>query len=218
LFSATASFFESFPIAFQEVHGFNLGEGGLAFMGIFVAVLLSYGVFCWYFIAYFRPLLIKTKGNVAPEMWLQPALVGGICLPISLFFFGWTVSPHIHWIVPILGSMVFAPGIFGLFAAGLNYLAFCYGDNVASVFAANDFTRAAIGAAMPLVSRQMFRNLDRGPTDFPVAWGCTLLGCIATLMAVIPFALMHFGARLRGLSKYATSHPEHGSVRDGEKM
>lgn len=175
-------------------------------MGIFVAVLLSYGAFCWYFISYFRPLLNRAQGHIAPELWLQPAFVGGICLPISLFFFGWTVSPHIHWSVPLVGSMVFAPGIFGLFAAGLNYLAFCYGDNVASVFAANDFMRASIGATMPLVSRQMFNNLNRGPKGFPVAWGCTLLGCIASLMAVIPFALYHYGPALRRSSKYATDH------------
>lgn len=32
--------FESFPIVFVEMHGFNLGQLGLAFLGIFIGVLL----------------------------------------------------------------------------------------------------------------------------------------------------------------------------------
>lgn len=197
------SFFESFPIVFTETYGFNLGQSGMAYLGIFAANLMVYLIFAWWFLAYYRPKLIRAKGRLPPEYWLQPAMLGGLCLPVSLFFFGWTANKDIHWIVPIIGTMLFSPGIFGLFTSGLNYLAMTYPEYVASVFSANDFLRASIGAAMPLVSRQMFTNLNRSPTAFPVAWGCTLLGCIATLMAVIPYALFYYGPALRRASSYA---------------
>lgn len=130
-------------------------------------------------------------------------MLGGILLPISLFVFGWTANAKIHWIVPIIGTMLFSPAIFGLFTSGLNHLTISYADYVASVLSANDFMRASIGAALPLVSRQLFNNLNRGPKEFPVAWGCTLLGCIALLMAPIPFALAYWGPTLRKASPYA---------------
>jgi DHA1 family multidrug resistance protein-like MFS transporter len=211
------SFFESFPIVFNETYGFNMGEAGLAFVGILVANLLSYMAFAWWFLSYYRPKLVAAKGKLAPELWLHPAMVGGICLPISLFFFGWTATASIHWIVPIIGTMVFSPGIFGLFTSGLNYLAITYPDYVASTFSANDFMRASIGAAMPLVSRQMFTNLNRGPTQFPVAWGCTLLGGLAVLMAPIPYLLYFYGPALRRVSPYATDPTASNDDDDGEK-
>ena len=211
------SFFEAFPIVFNEVYGFNLGESGLAYLGIFVANLVVYGFFAWWFLAYFRPKMIRENGRVAPEYWLQPAMLGGLCLPASLFFFGWTSTKSIHWIVPIIGTMLFSPGIFGLFTSGLNYLGMTYPDYVASVFSANDFMRASIGAAMPLVSRQMFNNLNRGPKNFPVAWGCTLLGSIALLMSVIPYALFYYGPALRRASSYAKDPMQGGDKSANEK-
>lgn len=211
------SFFEAFPIVFAKVYGFNLGENGLAYLGIFVATLLSYLLFVWWFLAYFRPKMIREQGRVAPEYWLIPGMLGGICLPASLFFFGWTATESIHWMVPIVGTMLFSPGIFGLFTSGLNYLGMTYPDYVASVFSANDFMRASIGAAMPLVSRQMFNNLNREPKQFPVAWGCTLVGCIALLMSVIPFVLFKYGPALRRASSYAKDPMRGGDQTPKEK-
>lgn len=33
--------FESFPLVFNGIYKFNLGEGGLAFLGIFVGALIT---------------------------------------------------------------------------------------------------------------------------------------------------------------------------------
>lgn len=220
------SFFESFSIVFTETYGFNLGESGLAYLGILVANLVSaesgpasrtpvsvltllpflqivYCCFALWFLKYYRPRFVKSKGRLAPEVWLQPAMFGALMLPASLFMFGWTANRSIHWIVPIIGTCLFSPAIFGLFTSGLNLLALAYPDYVASVFSANDFMRAAIGGAMPLVSRQLFNNLDRGPKAFPVAWGCTLLGGVALVMVPIPYLLAYYGPALRRASKYA---------------
>ena len=131
-------------------------------------------------------------------------MVGAFFLPASLFAFGWTANASIHWMVPIVCSSLFSVGIFGLFTSGLNYLAQCYPDYIASVFSANDFLRASIGAALPLVANAMFNNLQsNGPRAFPVAWGCTLLGCVSLLLSPVPFLLFRYGPALRRASKYA---------------
>lgn len=166
--------------------------------------MFTYAAFWYWFTRSYRPRLIAAGGSLPQEEWLFPAKVGALFLPLSLFAFGWTASIHIHWIVPILCSMLFSVGIFGLFTSGLNYLATAYPDYLASVFSANDFLRASIGAALPLVANAMFHNLQaNGPRSFPVAWGCTLLGCVSLALAPVPYLLYIYGPALRRMSKYA---------------
>lgn len=196
--------FECFPIVFVQTYGFNLGELGLSFMGIFVgAVFIYWPFYLWHKHSY-EPLYDRQQGRVAPEKWLEPAILGAWAIPICMFGFGWTANASIHWIVPIIFSAFFSIGTFLLFQSGLAYLGDCYPEYIASVYAGNDFFRASIGAALPLVARAMFNNLQaNGPKEFPVAWGCVLIGCISILMGPIPILLYKFGPRLRKASKYA---------------
>ena len=189
----------------------------MAFCGILVGNLITYAVFWYWFTRWYRPRLIASKYKLAPEEWLYPAMVGALFLPLSLFAFGWTASTHIHWIVPIICSALFSVGIFGLFTSGLNYLAIAYPDYLASVFSANDFLRASIGAALPLVANAMFTNLQsNGPRAFPVSWGCTLLGCVSLALAPVPYLLYYYGPALRRASKYAMD-PSAGSDDEEKK-
>ncbi|TKY85939.1 hypothetical protein EX895_004764 [Sporisorium graminicola] len=211
--------FECFPIVFVQTYGFNPGELGLAFMGIFVGAILIYiPFFLWHKYSY-GPLYDRTGGKVAPEKWLEPAILGAWAIPICMFGFGWTANASIHWIVPIILSSFFSIGTFLLFQSGLAYLGDCYPEYIASVYAGNDFFRASIGAALPLVARAMFNNLQaNGPKEFPVAWGCTLIGCISILMGPIPLLLYKFGPKLRKMSKYAADPSGRNQSSQNEKQ
>jgi MFS transporter, DHA1 family, multidrug resistance protein len=66
----------------------------------------------------------------------------------------------------------------------------------ASALAANSIIRSAAGAAFPLFTNQLFHNLG-------IQWGATLLGCIAILLAPIPFACYRYGAYVRTKSRFA---------------
>lgn len=50
------------------------------------------------------------RGAGEPEFRLPPAMCGSLLVTIGLFIFGWTTSPDIHWIVPIIGSGIFGAG------------------------------------------------------------------------------------------------------------
>ncbi|KAJ3538373.1 hypothetical protein NM688_g6530 [Phlebia brevispora] len=189
-------FIASFNVVFIEGHGFNLGENGLAFMGLFVGALVTYAGFVPYAVLHLKPMFKNGIENFIPEERLPVAWVGSIFLPISLFWFGWTAAPSIPWIVPIIGSGFFTIGAFLLFQAGLNYLSDCYPRYVASVLAGNDFFRSMVGAAFPLFSTAFFHNLGVGQA-------CSVLGGIAVAMLPIPFFLYKYGARIRSWSKYA---------------
>lgn len=86
--------FEAFPIAFIGVYGFTLGENGLSFLGILVGAFLTVGPYCYYMHKGEEKHIIK--GALAPEKRLRPALVGAICMPISLFWFGKSMVSYCH--------------------------------------------------------------------------------------------------------------------------
>ncbi|KAE8153979.1 major facilitator superfamily domain-containing protein [Aspergillus avenaceus] len=188
--------FEAFPIVFSEIHGFNLGETGLAFMGILIgafAAVAGYFVWKWKY----QAKHFDENGTIAPEHQLPPACVGAFALPISLFWFGWTGNfESVHWIVPIVGSMFFSVGACLIFNGIFCYQAHSYPQYAASVLAGNDFMRSSFGAGFPLFATAMFHNLG-------VGWACTLLGCLSVLFVPYPFILYIFGRRIRMASKYA---------------
>ncbi|KAH9831156.1 MFS general substrate transporter [Rhodofomes roseus] len=188
-------FIQSFEVVFVERHGFNLGQNGLAFMGLFVGALVVYMLYVPYFIVCVKPKFAEGK-NFTPEDRLPPAMVGAFCLPISLFWFGWTASSSIPWIVPIIGSSFFSIGTFLLFNAGLNYLQDCYPKYAASVLAGNDLFRASVGAGFPLFSTAFFHNEGVGQA-------CSILGGISIAMIPIPFVLYRYGHKIRARSRYA---------------
>lgn len=101
--------FESFPIVFVGIYGFSLGTEGLAFIGILVGVLICLPPFIWYFHKYTEPKF-NEKGDLQPEWRLPPSFVGAFCIPICLFWFGFTSRESIHWIVPIIGTAFFSIG------------------------------------------------------------------------------------------------------------
>ncbi|KAG4026497.1 hypothetical protein MFRU_040g00550 [Monilinia fructicola] len=187
--------FESFAIVFVEIHGFSLGKEGLAFLGIFVGSLVVIPPFFWYLHRYQEPKF-NDKGEIKPEIRLQPAFVGAFCIPICLFWFGWTSRESIHWIVPIIGSAFFSIGAFLLFNSVLNYIGDAYPIYAASAYAGNDFMRSCFGAGFPLFANAMFTNLG-------VPWASSTLAFISVAFIPIPFVLYIYGERIRKSSKRA---------------
>lgn len=81
------SFFEVFPLVYPLLYGFNLGQLGLAFISITVAVVIAMSIYSayMYFIVERR---IKANGLPPLERWLIPALFSSFLPPIGLFLFG----------------------------------------------------------------------------------------------------------------------------------
>ncbi|KIV98833.1 uncharacterized protein PV09_09404 [Verruconis gallopava] len=181
--------FESFPIVFVEIYGFNLGEEGLAFLGILLGAIIVIVPFFWYLKKYVEPR-VGLDGSIKPEDRLPAACVGAFAIPICLFWFGWASRPDVHWIVPIIGSSWFSIGTFLLFNSVLNYLPDAYPEYAASVLAGNDLFRSSFGAGFPLFASAMYRNLG-------VAWASSTLAFLSITFIPIPFVLLKFGETLR---------------------
>lgn len=173
--------FEPFPIVFEGIYRFNPGEEGLAFIGILVGAILVIPSFFYYLYRVVEPQF-NEKGELTPEKRLPPAFVGAFCIPICLFWFGWSSRPNIHWIMPIIGPGFFSVGTFLLFNSVLSYLPNAYPEYAASVLAGSDFMRSIFGAGFPLFATTMYKN-------FGVTCAISTLGFLSNAFIPTPFVL-----------------------------
>lgn len=131
IYSILYVWFESFPLVFEGVYGFSLGIEGVAYVGILVGAVVTYACHCVYAKLVMERLFEPDERGcvrMIPEDRLPPAFIGCWCIPICMFFFGWTSTASIHWIVPIIGSSFFPAGSFLLFQSVINYLPDCNPD------------------------------------------------------------------------------------------
>ncbi|ORY17439.1 benomyl/methotrexate resistance protein [Clohesyomyces aquaticus] len=123
-------FFGAFPLVFQNNHGFTISQVGLAFLGLFVGMLLGISTDPIWKKNYNR--LVRQReaqggepGGTEPEFRLPPTIAGAFLVPIALF--GKSLQEY-----PVYA---------------------------ASALAANSFARSSFAAAFPLFGVQMYNNL-----------------------------------------------------------
>ncbi|OJD31440.1 mfs general substrate transporter [Diplodia corticola] len=196
-------FFGAFPLVFQNNHGFTLSQVGLAFMGLFVGMILGICTDPLWRRNYAR--LVQRReaqggepGGAEPEYRLPPTVAGAVIVPIALFGFGWTTYSSVHWIVPIMFSTLFGIGVICVYSGVFTFLVDCYPLYAASALAANSFARSSFAAAFPLFGVQMYNRLG-------YQWATSLLAFLALAMAPFPYFFYRYGKRLRGRSRFASA-------------
>lgn len=97
-----------------------------------------------------------------------------------------------------------------VFVAYINYLVESYSQFAASLVAVNTFARSMGSASAPLFTTYMFDALK-------VGGGGSLIGGVAVLLAVIPFAFHRYGRQLRIKSKYCPTGTDMVPPRDEEE-
>jgi MFS family permease len=187
--------FGAFPIVYQQNRGWSPGIGGLSFLGVAVGMIIAVAYSIWDNKRYAR-LSDEHKGFAPPEARLPPTMIGGVAVPIGLFWFAWTNSPSIHWIVSILAGVPFGFGMVLIFLGMMNYLIDAYTIFAASVLAANAVLRSLFGAAFPLFTTQMYHNLG-------IHWASTIPAFLALMCVPMPFLFYRYGPKIREKCKYA---------------
>ncbi|PMD23913.1 MFS general substrate transporter [Hyaloscypha hepaticicola] len=190
-------FFEAYPISFQEERGWNQGVGALPFLGIMVGVLFG-GVTITIITKTRFARKMEKHGRVIPEERLPPMILGSVILPIGLFWFAWTSSPHITWVPQVLAGIPIGWGILMIFLQGLNYIIDVYMWHANSAIAANTLIRSLAGGGFPLFATAMYHNLG-------VNWATSLLGFLCIAMIPAPVSFYIYGAKIRKMSKFSPS-------------
>lgn len=176
-------------------------------MGSFIACL----IFIWY-----DGFLARAKARNAKWAYIEEyrrlplACIGGPLYVLSLFWVGWTASPNIHWAVPLLSGIPFGTGYLLIFMAMMNYLTDAYETYSASALSASTCTRSTFGALLPLATKPMFHRLG-------VHWACTLIAILSLAVALIPFAFIRYGDRIRSQSKFCQELKRIKHINDKEQ-
>lgn len=188
--------FAAFPVVFQQGRGWSPGIGGLAFLGVAVGILGAIAYALWDNKRYIRAGRRDPSGFAPPEARLPVCMVGGISIPVGLFWFAWTNSPSIHWMASIAAGTPFGFGIVLIFLGITNYMIDAYTIFAASVLAAAAVLRALFAFAFPLFTTYMYRNLG-------IHWASSIPGFLSILCLPFPFLLYKYGPAIRTRCKYA---------------
>lgn len=193
-------FLTAYPIVFQQIHGMNLGVGGLPYFGMILGQLLA-GTFIVLRQPGYQRKLAANNDWPVPEWRLPEVIIGGVAFAVGLFWFAWTgYTKDIHWIVPTLSGLCSGFGLMAIFLQSLNYLVDAYLMFAASAIAANTFLRSLCGAGFPLFATYMFNGMG-------VQWAGTLLGCVAAVLVPVPILFYLKGAKIRERSAFAPTKP-----------
>jgi MFS family permease len=112
--------FTSLTPLFMEIYHFKTSYAGLAFLGLGVGSIIGVAFF-----SLTSDRNIKKKAaeeavaaaaegrppeGMKPEYRLSPLVVGAIVMPMGFFIYGWTAEYQVHWIAPIIGTVVIGVG------------------------------------------------------------------------------------------------------------
>jgi hypothetical protein len=108
-------FLTSIDQTFREVYGFTERTVGLPYLGLGIGacsgMLIS---------GYASDRIMKRltrNGEIKPEYRLPPLIPGSLFTPIGLFWFGWSIVGHVHWIMPVIGMVWIGIGIAAAFVS-----------------------------------------------------------------------------------------------------
>ncbi|GAA5924642.1 hypothetical protein JCM3775_005432 [Rhodotorula graminis] len=190
--------FEAIPIVFEGRHGLNPLESGLVFLALLTGGSLGVLGYVTYFNRQYMKIHHAIKPHmVPPEERLKPLMYAAPALAISFFWFGWTGAySHISIWSPILAVVLLGACVLYVFLTGFNYIIDCYLWGAASALSINTVVRSAFGAGFPLFTTQMYARLG-------IQGASSLLGGLAIVFIPIPFVLIKYGKKIRGMSKNA---------------
>lgn len=181
----------TFPGVFQRNYGFSVGISGLMFVPMGIGYVVGIGFWTWLIDYFYIKLTERNNGVSKPEYRLPCLCFAGIGIPVGLVWYGWSAQKEIHWIMPAIGSCIFAFAYIPVFQTIQNYLIDMNTRLSASSIASCSIYRSIFGFALPLAADPMYKKLNYG-------WGNTMCAFIAFALGIpFPIFCLMYGERLR---------------------
>lgn len=181
----------TFPSVWKGTYGFKTGVAGLLYLPMGIGFMLG-TVFWSYAIDHiYHKLTARNNGVPKPEYRLPCLLFSGFGIPVGLIWYGWSAEKKLHWIMPSIGSAIFAFAFIAVFQTIQNYLIDMNNRFAASSVAAAAVFRSLFGFLFPLFANKMYERLNYG-------WGNTMCGLIALALGLpFPIICFYYGERMR---------------------
>jgi MFS family permease len=210
LYGTLFMLFGAFPIVFAEGRHWSQGISGLAFLGVACGQIIG-TIYAIFDNRRYQRLDKEYNGDAPPEARLPPALIAAIAIPIGMFWFSWSNSPSIHWIVCIIGTAPFGFGMVLAFLGCVNYLIDAYTIYAASVLAGNAILRSLFATVFPLFTKYQYQNLG-------IHWASSIPAFLAAACVPFPFVFYKYGKQIRLKCKYAAqAHEVMAQIRARQK-
>lgn len=191
IFSSMYSLYTNYQAVWSSPpYNFTTVQVGLAYLAPAAGFCSVAAFVVPYIDKIYGKLAEKNDNDGKPEYRLPLANIGAVCLPASLFWFGWSVQDELPWPVPMASTLLFGASQVSIFNTVQNYYIDSFEKNAASALAAGAFLRSIIGGIIPLFVPQMFDAIGYG-------WGMSVFGFISIALMPAPLLFYRFGATLR---------------------
>ncbi|KAK6202555.1 major facilitator superfamily domain-containing protein [Scheffersomyces amazonensis] len=181
----------TFPRVYRGTYGFSVGISGLMYLPMGIGYVVGTVFWSMMIDRIYHKLTAKNGGVAKPEFRLPCLCFSGIGIPVGLIWYGWSAQYKLHWIMPAIGSAIFAFSFIAVFQTIQNYLIDMNNRFAASSMAAAAVFRSFFGFAFPLFANDMYDTLDYG-------WGNTLCALIGLALGLpFPIFCLIYGERLR---------------------
>lgn len=193
LFGTTYSLWVSFEEIYGKSptgYGFNTTEVGLMYLGPGIGFLIA----VWFIVpnidVVYNKMTEKNDDKPKPEFRLPLANIGAVFIPVSLFWYAWTVQYHVHWFVTVLATVFFGLGMVTILNTVQNYYIDSFSKYAASAIAAGAVFRSIVGGFLPLGSTQLFEAVGYG-------WGISVFAFVSLALSPAPLLFIKYGGYLR---------------------
>lgn len=187
----------SFPMLWTSVYGERIDIAGLNYISLAVGFFIGTQITAKLADRIYKRLKARHGDKGRSEFRVPLMVPGSLLVPVGLFVYGWSAQAKTHWIVPNIGTAIFAAGNQMVFQCCQIYIVDAYTRYAASAIAATTVLRSLGGFAFPIFAQAMYNALGYG-------WGNSVLGFAGLAIGFpAPVLLWWFGERLRRKSQFA---------------
>ena len=189
-FATVYTLYTNFQDIYGRLYGFNTSQIGLMYLGPGIGFLVA----VWFLVpridTVYNALARRNNNTPKPEYRLPIANIGSVLIPISLFWFAWTVETKQHWLVTITSTFFFGIGQVTILNCVQNYYIDSFSKYAASAIAAGAVFRSIVGGVVPLFAPSVFERIGYG-------WGVSTFGFLSVVIAPAPLLFSYYGERIR---------------------
>ncbi|KAI5861913.1 MFS general substrate transporter [Durotheca rogersii] len=199
LYGTMFLFLFMYPLMWTGQYGQSVEIGSLNYISFAAGLILGAGFAGHLNDHIYRRLKARNNGVGRPEFRIPTMILGTALVPAGLLWWGWSGEARLHWIMPNIGSLMFAMGVYMCSACVSVYTIDTYTQYAASAISTNLVLRSITAAFFPLFAPYMFDALGFG-------LGATALaGSSAVFGTAVVSALWFWGGRLRARSPYCAA-------------
>lgn len=190
IFGTTYSIYKNMQPIYEDGYGFDTEKVGLLYLGPGSGFLFA----VWFLVplidTIYKSLTASQHGKARPEFRLPLANIGALFIPMSLFWFAWTVDSHAHWFASIAATFFYGIRQVMVLNCTQNYFINSFEKYAASSIAAGTVFRSVVGGVVPILAPGLFEQLGYG-------WGISTFAFVSLVLAPAPILFYIFGERLR---------------------